>query len=107
MHIPQLMYEVMWDTTSFNDVSEWPEDGSQPLVLSTGDETGYGQHGDYVFGWEGDSLQRAMDSACYLRNCSLLTEQPPKVKNLCSVPVTVDEDVDGWMNKLPEGDMAE
>ena len=56
--------------------------------------TGYGQHGDYVFGWEGDSLQRAMDSGCYLRNCSLLTEQPPKVKNKCSVPVTVKEKSD-------------
>jgi hypothetical protein len=39
-----------------------------------------------------------MDSACYLRNCTQpgqLTEQTPKIKNLCQVPVTVDEDVDG------------
>jgi len=39
-----------------------------------------------------------MDSACYLRNCTQpgqLTEQVPKIKNLCQVPVTVDEDVDG------------
>jgi hypothetical protein len=51
-----------------------------------------------MFGWEGDSLQTAMDSACYLRNCTQpgqLTEQAPKIKNLCQVPVTVDEDVDG------------
>ena len=35
------MYEVVWDTTQFNDRSEWPEDGrSQPFVLSTGDDTG-------------------------------------------------------------------
>ena len=33
-----------------------------------------------------------MDNRCYLRNCTLLTEQPPKVKNQCQVPVTaVDE----------------
>jgi hypothetical protein len=35
--MPQLMYEVMWDTTPFNDASLWPEDGSQPFVYSMGD----------------------------------------------------------------------
>jgi hypothetical protein len=32
------MYEVMWDTTPFNDKNMWPEDGSQPFVYSMGDE---------------------------------------------------------------------
>lgn len=36
--IPQVMYEIMWNTTIFNDPELWPEDGSQPFVLSTGDE---------------------------------------------------------------------
>lgn len=58
----------------------------------TNERTGFGQHGDYVFGWEGDTLQTAMDSACYLRNCSQLIEQAPAVKNKCSVPVTVEAD---------------
>ncbi|KAK4638909.1 hypothetical protein QC761_0102820 [Podospora bellae-mahoneyi] len=99
--IPQVMYEVMWDTRPFNNPEDWPEDGSQPLVLSNGDTTGYGQHGDYVFGWQKDSLQVAMDTGCYLRNCSSLTELPPKVKNQCQVPVsaTVDGDLDEC--KLP------
>ncbi|KAF2115950.1 hypothetical protein BDV96DRAFT_612513 [Lophiotrema nucula] len=101
--IPQLMYEVMWDTSAFNNKADWPEDGSQPLVLSTGDTTGYGQHGDYVFGWEGTSLQTAMNSGCYLRNCSQITSQTPEAKNKCNVPVTVDEDIDGWMAELPGG----
>jgi len=35
--LPQLFYEVMWDTEQFNDLSLWPEDGSQPFVFSTGD----------------------------------------------------------------------
>jgi hypothetical protein len=42
------MYEVMWDTTPFNDKSIWPTDGSQPFVYSMGDGTGFGQHGDYL-----------------------------------------------------------
>lgn len=37
VRLPQLMYEVMWDTTLFNDPELWPEDGSQPFVYSTGD----------------------------------------------------------------------
>ena len=37
VHLPQLMYEVIFDTTEFNDKSLWPEDGSQPLVFSMGD----------------------------------------------------------------------
>ena len=36
-----------------------------------------------------------MDSGCYLRNCSLLTGMAPAVKNLCQVPATVKEDLDG------------
>lgn len=35
--LPQLMYEVMWDTTVFNDKNIWPTDGSQPFVYSMGD----------------------------------------------------------------------
>ncbi|KAF2707741.1 hypothetical protein K504DRAFT_458220 [Pleomassaria siparia CBS 279.74] len=99
--IPQLMFEIMWDTTAFNNKDDWPEDGSQPFLLSTGDSTGYGQHADYVFGWKDSSLQTAMDNGCYLRNCTQLTEQPPKIKNLCQVPDTVRENVDGWMTALP------
>lgn len=36
-----------------------------------------------------------MDNQCYLRNCTYLTEISPKVKNLCQVPDTVKEDIDG------------
>lgn len=37
VRLPQVMYEVMWDTTVFNDPELWPEDGSQPFVYSMGD----------------------------------------------------------------------
>jgi hypothetical protein len=29
--------QVMWDTTPFNNPEDWPEDGTQPFVLSNGD----------------------------------------------------------------------
>jgi hypothetical protein len=102
VRIPQLMYEVVWDTTPFNDKSQWPTDGSQPFYLSTGDNTGLGQHADYVFGWKGDSLQRAMDtSGCMGAKCANLKTQTIDNARKCSVRTTVNEDENGWMTKLP------
>ncbi|MBE3050046.1 DUF1996 domain-containing protein [Candidatus Bathyarchaeota archaeon] len=96
VRIPQLMYEVVWDTTGFNDPNDWPEDGSQPFVLSTGDDTGFGQHGDYVFGWKDTSLQRAMDtSGCFGAQCADLLNQDIGTAKACQVGTLVDEDVDG------------
>ncbi|KAK4168447.1 hypothetical protein QBC43DRAFT_341647 [Cladorrhinum sp. PSN259] len=101
VRIPQLMLEIVWDTTAFNDPNDWPEDGSQPFVLSTGDTTGYGQHGDYVFGWKGDSLQRAMDGSCFGALCNALKSQSVEEAGRCSVPSRVGEDVNGWLDALP------
>jgi len=56
--------------------------------------TGFGSHGDYMFGWKGDSLQRAMDSPCYV-NCPTLKTQSISEMNKCAVPNTVDENFDG------------
>ncbi|KAK4102415.1 hypothetical protein N658DRAFT_423707 [Parathielavia hyrcaniae] len=110
VRIPQLMYEVVWDTTGFNDVSEWPvgADGrpKQPFVLSTGDPTGLGQHGDYVFGWRDDALQRAMDaSACFGASCAGLRTQGIEAARRCAVRQAVREDYDKWLDKLPGVDV--
>ncbi|KAL8358884.1 hypothetical protein RB601_008218 [Gaeumannomyces tritici] len=105
--IPQLMLEIVWDTTGFNDRSLWPADGSQPLTLSTGDTTGYGQHGDYVFGWRDDALQRAMDDdGCFSAECGRQKSQDVAAANRCVIPKTVTEDVDGWIDTLPGINMA-
>lgn len=92
--IPQILYEVAWDTRQFNDPNEWPEDGSQPFVFSMGDGTGYGTHADYVFGWKGDALQRAMDQFCNV-NCPTLKTQTTQAANRCTIKPKVQEDVDG------------
>ncbi|KAL7622551.1 hypothetical protein AAE478_008058 [Parahypoxylon ruwenzoriense] len=96
-----VMLEVMWDTRPFNDKDLWPEDGSQPFVWSTGDKDGFSQHGDYVFGWEGDSLQRAMDARCNGDVCSTLKTQSSEEAMKCTKPRVVKEDFDGWVTEIP------
>lgn len=98
--IPQLFYEIQWDTRQFNDRNTWPTDGSQPFVYSMGDPTGYGQHADYVFGWKGDALQRAMDAFCFV-NCPTLQSQSVQQANQCTVPRKTTEDIDGPLPALP------
>ncbi|KAI0856448.1 hypothetical protein F4860DRAFT_493128 [Xylaria cubensis] len=100
--IPQLFYEVIWDTTQFNNKADWPADGSQPFVWSFGDKSGYGNHGDYVFGWKGNALQTAMDTNCNI-NCPQLKSQSIQQGNQCSVKAVVDETIDGWLDELPGG----
>lgn len=45
VHLVSIFYEVIWNTGTFAD--QWYGD-SQPFVLSNGDPTGYGFHGDFV-----------------------------------------------------------
>ncbi|PGH09651.1 hypothetical protein AJ79_05617 [Helicocarpus griseus UAMH5409] len=104
--LPQLMYEIMWDVSQFRDQSMWPTDGSPPFVYSM-DLGGSAAHGDYLFGWEGDTLQRAMDNGCNLNNdcpAAGLTAQQPAQYNACKIPQQAPEPVDGWIKQLPLGD---
>ncbi|KAK0625467.1 hypothetical protein B0T17DRAFT_617556 [Bombardia bombarda] len=101
--IPQLFYEVIWDTTKFNDKALWPTTG-QPFVWSQGDETGFGNHGDYVFGWKDNALQKAMDSNC--ADCPQLKSQTISTGNKCTRKEQVTESFDGWLEKMPGGVMA-
>ncbi|KAI9147303.1 hypothetical protein HJFPF1_13342 [Paramyrothecium foliicola] len=102
VRVPQLAYETLWDTTKFNNM--WPTDGSQPFILSNGDVKGFTTHADYVFGWKGDSLQRAMDSSCMFNACENgqpLKSQGVNEMNRCTVRSQATENIDGWLPGLP------
>ena len=93
VRVPQLAYETLWDTTQFN--SMWKQGDPNPFVMSYDDSRGYGTHADYVFGWKGDSLQRAMDSGCMFQGCENgrpLLSQSVEQMNACQVPDMVGED---------------
>ncbi|KAF2798440.1 hypothetical protein K505DRAFT_233356 [Melanomma pulvis-pyrius CBS 109.77] len=103
----QLMYEVIWDTSKFNNKEDWPEDGSQPFVWSFGDATGFANHGDYLFGWKNDALQKILDTPCYV-NCNGAKTQTVAEMNKCAgLPEVVHEDIDGWLTELPGGHQAQ
>jgi hypothetical protein len=55
------------------------------------------RHGDYVFGWKGDALQRAMDVAngCFAADCGNQKTQTIDVAKKCQISKKVKEDVDG------------
>ncbi|KAM7215570.1 protein of unknown function (DUF1996) domain containing protein [Rhypophila decipiens] len=105
--LPQIMYELMWNVSKFMDKSIWPDSGN-PLMYSM-NLGGSAAHGDYVFGWKGDSLQKAMDKNCNLnKDCPAagLTYQAPEKYNACTIKQQAPEEVDGWIKALPMGEMA-
>ncbi|RYO84906.1 hypothetical protein DL766_001057 [Monosporascus sp. MC13-8B] len=103
VRMPQLTYETVWDTTKFN--SMWPAGAPNPFVWSFEGTRGYGTHADYMFGWEGDSLQRAMNkSECFYDGCGSIKKQPMSTANKCTVKDFVGEETDGWLTSLPGQD---
>jgi hypothetical protein len=74
------------------------------------DSTGFGQHGDYLFGWKDDSLQKAMDALpsgkCANANCNVLKVQSAKDAMACKKKQQAVEDVGvagNWLKELPGG----
>ncbi|KAH8679097.1 hypothetical protein BGZ60DRAFT_468395 [Tricladium varicosporioides] len=108
VRIPQVMYEIMFDTRPFNN-PDYFKNGKQPWVYSFGDATGHGQHGDYLFGWKGDALQRGMDALgtknCASESCPALKSQPGPDAIACTKAQQAKEDVgtNTWLKELPGG----
>lgn len=105
VRLPQILLETVWDTKAFNNKADWPADGTQPFVWSSGDATGYSTHADYLFGWKDDSLQKAMDGKNYV-TAPTLKKQNIAAQNKCTVKDMVGEKVDGWLTALPGGVMV-
>jgi hypothetical protein len=100
VRMPQVTYETVWDTTKFNSL--WPSGTPNPFVWSFEGSSGYGTHADYLFGWKGDALQRAMNkSECFYDGCGSITKQAMSVANQCKIPDMVNEPTDGWLTALP------
>jgi len=102
VRLPQILLETVWDTKQFNNKADWPADGSQPFVWSSGDQTGYSTHADYLFGWKDDSLQKHLDGHTYVSAPTLKTQSIAQ-QNKCTVKDMVGEDYEGWLTKLPGG----
>lgn len=104
--LPSLFYETIWDTTEFNGT-----DGS--FVLSNGDPTGFGYHGDFVGAWDVGVLENAVDVCTNLsgmiQDCPLFTIQTDADAALCNFTlpssdhVLAADDVFGPREGLPGG----
>lgn len=73
-----------------------PHLGFGNTLILTNERTGYGAHGDYLFGWEDGALQRAMDglgSTCFSETCPDLKLQSWDNTNTCNNPQQAKEDV--------------
>jgi uncharacterized protein DUF1996 len=91
VRMPQVVYETVWDTTKFNSMFT----SGNHFVWSF-EGTGAGTHADYMFGWKGDALQRAMDkSECFYDGCGSIKTQAMSVANQCKVKDFVNENTDG------------
>ncbi|KAI0380846.1 hypothetical protein F5Y04DRAFT_92880 [Hypomontagnella monticulosa] len=71
-----LFYETIWNTNA-----EQFQGRNGQFVVSNGDPTGFGYHGDFMTGWDVDFLQEAIDTCTNdsgdIRDCPLFVNQGP------------------------------
>jgi hypothetical protein len=99
-----LFYEVLWDIDKFSD--QW-HGNSHPFVFSTGDQTGFGYHGDFVNGWDVPVLQKAItqctSNSGRIEDCPVFAGHlfDDTITQNCKIPPRVDEQVFGTLPALP------
>lgn len=109
VRIPRLFMEVYYDTGSWIAHYQEAMNPDQPFVLSMGDCTGYGHHGDFYNGWKEHVLQNAIDNCgctiqgfgdptcCGNKGVFTYRSQTPS----CSLETVLSEQVLGNLPQLP------
>ncbi|KAI4163687.1 MAG: hypothetical protein LQ342_002721 [Letrouitia transgressa] len=101
--LPSLMYETIVATDKFIGKSG-------KFVISNGDPTGYGYHGDFISAWDDGVLEQAVkqctDMSGEMRTCGVF--EFPDNTGSCTLesplpPSIADENCDGPMSGLPAG----
>ncbi|KAJ5586753.1 uncharacterized protein N7459_002518 [Penicillium hispanicum] len=98
-----LFYETIWNTYAFKDVDGY-------FTLANGDPTGFGYHGDFMFGWEDGVLQEAVDTCTsetgLVDDCKIFDIQTESDERQCSMDLPSPlrhEDVHMHADGLPGG----
>ena len=102
-----LFFETIWNTKPFKGV-----DGE--FVISMGDPTGYGYHGDFMAGWSPGFLQQAInqctDGSGDVAACKLFTLNTEAEMNQCKFPPPPElknENCQGPVQGLPGGNTVQ
>jgi len=97
-----LFYEVMFSVDDFKN--DWT-DGKWPFVLSNGDSTGYGFHGDFLNGWDVPTLQKAVDecndNSGDVKKCGAFEFVTDREAQDCMLMPAIKEQTTGWLKALP------
>ncbi|KAJ7596656.1 hypothetical protein C8J56DRAFT_918004 [Mycena floridula] len=100
--IVTLFYEMMWNVDAWAGLWSKAKNPKQPFVLSMGDSTGYGYHGDFMDGWDQQVLQSAIrtctDDSGVIELCKIFDLQPDAT---CQKTPDVNELVTGTLDALP------
>jgi len=101
IRLPSLFYETIWNTYEFAGQSG-------QFVISNGDPTGFGYHGDFMMGWDPIFLQDAVDQCTNLsgqiEDCALFDIQSADAYSNCNIALPsaiASENVMGPMPTLP------
>ena len=96
-----LFYEVYYGVTQIDQ-----SDGGQ-FVFANGDTTGYGFHGDFINGWDNQTLVNGLaecannDSITYPAACPAFVVDEDYSTNCPEEPPIIDEKVHGLLTSLP------
>ncbi|KAH7097284.1 WSC-domain-containing protein [Auriculariales sp. MPI-PUGE-AT-0066] len=100
VRLVSLFYEIVWSTPAWADSWWVPANAQQPFVLSNGDPTGYGFHGDFISGWDENILQQAVNQCTAesgdIRECNILEFRTDDEMNSCVIPPRTLDKTEGW-----------